>query len=294
VRATEARRRDTCGLDRLDTSSLVERLLSAHDDVPAVVRAAAGATARAVDATTARLCDGGRLVYLGSGTPGRLGEADASELPPTFGWPPDRLVVVRARPAAEGMTEPDEDRPERGADDVAAACLGASDIVVALASSGSTPFTLGGARRASERGALVIAVVSVSASPLGAVADIEVRLETGAEPIMGSTRMRAGLAQRLWLTVFSTAVMVRLGRTHDNLMVNVAPILEKLRRRRVAILREATGVGEADAMHLLDAAGDDLRVAIVMQMAGATAERARCALDASQGRTREAVESVRA
>lgn len=292
MRGTEARRQDTIGLDRLSTAALVERLFGAHSDVQSVVNAALMATSRAVDAAVARLSAGGRLGYIGSGTPGRLAEADASELPPTFGWPPDRLIVVRARPASEGPAEPDEDRRDRGAGDVDATGLGAGDVVVAVASSGRTPFTLGGAQRASERGALVVAAVNVPASPLREVADIEVLLETGPEPIMGSTRMRAGLAQRLWLTVFSSAVMVRLGRTHDNLMVNVAPVLEKLRRRRVAILMEATGVERPAAARLLDAAADDLGVAIVMQLTGASAERARAALDTHEGRTRSAVESL--
>ncbi len=170
--------------------------------------------------------------------------------------------------------------------------LSADDVAVAVASSGSTPFTIGAARAALAAGAFVIAVANVPDAELTRCADVAVVLDSAAEPIMGSTRMRAGLAQRMWLTVFSTAVMVRLGLTHDNLMVNVAPVLEKLRARRLTIACEATGRDPGDAAALLAAAGDDLRVAIVMDLARCDAAAARCALTANGGRTRSAIAAI--
>jgi len=292
MRATETRNLLTLGLDLLDSESLVGRLEEAFADVPDVVASARRATTAAVDAAVERLEVGGRLAYAGCGTPGWLVEADAAELAPTFGFPPERLAVVRSRAAAASPGCPDEDSAERGGAAARALGLGAADVLVAVASSGSTRFTLGAATSATQDGALTIAVANVPGSPLAKVCAIAVELLTGAEPVAGSTRMRAGLAQRLWLTVFSTAVMTRLGLTHDNLMVNVAPVLAKLRQRRLTILADVTGLEDAELTALLDAAGDDLRVAIVM--AGAAVDRvtAERALAASGGRTRAAIESA--
>ena len=240
LRPTERRRPGSAGLDELETRELVDLLAGAHSDVPQVVAAAAAETAAAVDLAVERLSAGGRLAYAGGGTPGLLAAADAAELPPTFGIPDERIAVARTGPAPGGGRY-DEDEPEHGAAAVAAIGLGPADVAVALASSGSTPFTLGAAEEARARGAAIVAVVNVPGAALAEGADVAVVLDTGPEPIMGSTRMRAGLAQRLWLSVFSTAVMVRLGLTHDDLMVNVAPALAKLRERRLTIAAEATG-----------------------------------------------------
>ncbi len=288
LRPTERRRPGSAGLGELGTAELVDHLASAHSDVPQVVGAAAAETATAVDLTVERLSAGGRLAYAGGGTPGFLAAADAAELPPTFGIPAEQIAVVRTD------ERHDEDEPEHGAAAVSETGLGPADVAVAIASSGSTPFTLGAAEEARDRGAAIVAVVNVPGAALAAAAEVAVVLDTGAEPIMGSTRMRAGLAQRLWLTVFSTAVMVRLGLTHDDLMVNVAPALAKLRERRLTIAAEATGRQPAAAAALLEAAGDDLRAAIVMDLAEVDFDAARAALDASGGSTRAAIAALRA
>ena len=293
MRETELRDQQTSGLDLLATEELIAALVSRHHDIPRIVSAAAPALARAVDAAAARLAAAGRLTYIASGTPGWLASADAAELPPTFGWPRGRLAVVRARPVSASPQDPDEDSAPRGAEQIDAERVCAGDVVVAIAASGSTPFTTGAAARAASRGALTIAVVAVPDSPLVAACDMSIQLRTGAEPLMGSTRMRAGLAQRLALTVFSTALMVRLGRTYDNLMVEVAPALAKLRERRVAIVAEACGCSPDQAAALLDAAGGDLKVAIVMELAGAGRDRAREALEFHGGRSRAAIEDAR-
>jgi N-acetylmuramic acid 6-phosphate etherase len=289
VRETERRHAGTLGLDGLPTPDLVDVLLRAHADVPMVVAEAAASTALVIDAAVSRLRAGGRLVYAGSGTPGWLVDADAAEIPPTFGFPREQLAVVRARSAAASSGAPDEDAVERGQDAIRSLALSRDDVVVAVASSGNTRFTLGAATQAADDGAYVISVTNVPGSALAAIATVGVELRTGPEPLMGSTRMRAGLAQRLWLTVFSTAVMVGLGRTFDNLMVNVAPVLDKLRERRLTILAEATGLDRDAATVALIAGGDDLRVAMVMVLGGADEPAARAALARCDGRVREAL-----
>lgn len=288
MRTTERRRPGGAGLGELGTAELVAHLTGAQADVPDVVAAAAPETAAAVDLTVDRLSAGGRLAYAGGGTSGLLAASDAAEIPPTFGIPDERIAVARTN------EKWNEDVPEHGAAAVEAIGVGPADVAVAVASSGSTPFTLGAAEEARDRGAALVAVVNTTGSALAAMADVTVVLDTGAEPIMGSTRMRAGLAQRLWLTVFSTAVMVRLGLTHDDLMVNVAPALVKLRERRVTIAAEATGRDPAAAAALLEAAGDDLRAAIVMGLAEVDLDAARAALEASGDRTSAAIAALRA
>ena len=289
---TERRHAGTVGLDELTTGALVDLLLEAHADVPSLVVDAGRPTAAAVEHCVNRLSAGGRLVYVASGTPGWLVDADVAELPPTFGVPPGQLVVIRAGSTRYDPQQPDEDDRQVGARRVTSARVSAADLAVAVAASGSTPFTVAAAGRARECGAAVVGVTAVADSPLAAVADIPVVLATGAEPIMGSTRMRAGLAQRLWLTVFSTAVRVRLGRTPDNLLIKVAPVLAKLRDRRVAIVAEATGRDRGAAVALLRDAGDDVRVAVVMDLAGVAAGAAREALSAHAGRTRAAIAAL--
>jgi N-acetylmuramic acid 6-phosphate etherase len=292
LRETEQRRGETIGIDTLSNSELIGSLLRVHEDVPAVAAAAVAETTSAVDAAAGRLALGGRLIYAASGTPANLVAADASEIPATFGFPRTHLMVVRARSARESGSMPDEDSSERGGEAVMEAGVTASDVVVGMASSGSTPFTIGAVRAAREQGAMTIGVVNVASGPVAEAAAISVHLLTGAEPIMGSTRMRAGLAQKLWLNVFSTAVMVTLGLTYDNLMVNVAPFLEKLRARRLTILREATGLPASSAAELLDAAADDLRCAIVMGLANVGCADAEAALKRAEGRVRVAIRDL--
>ncbi len=219
--------------------------------------------------------------------------ADAAEIPPTFGFPPDRLTVIRSKSAKESLGAPEEDSVQRGSEAVLEAGVTSHDVIVAMASSGGTPYTTGAVQEADKLGALTIGVVNVASGPLAEASAIPVHLLTGAEPIMGSTRMRAGLSQKLWLNVFSTAVMVTLGLTFDNLMVNVAPFLAKLRTRRLEILREATGLEAGEAAELLEISGADLPSAIVMGLTGVDYARAEAALTRSEGRVRGAVEVLR-
>lgn len=290
MRETEARHAVTADLDLLGSRELVHVLTATLADVPALVALAAAETAAAVDGAEACLRRGGRLVFIGSGTPGRLVEADASELFPTFGFPASRLVVIRAGADVQRAGGPAEDRPELATEQMARLKLSGDDVVVAVASSGSTPFTMQAARCAAASGAFVIVVANVPDPPMATHGAVTVVLRTRAEPVAGSTRMRAGLAQRMWLTVFSTAVMCRLGLVFDNLMVNVVPSLDKLRSRQVAILQAATGQTEQEAAEALADAGGVLPLAVVTSLAGVGTAEAAEALAASGGVVRAAIE----
>jgi N-acetylmuramic acid 6-phosphate etherase len=278
-------------VDLLPTRALVERINDEDAGVAPAVRAAAGELAAAIDAIVARLEGGGRLVYVGAGSSGRLALVDATECGPTFGIPPEQVVVLIAGGAAAqaAAQEAAEDDADAGAGDVAGARVGASDAVVALSASGTTPYTIGAARAARAAGALVVAVVCAEGSELGAAADHDVVAVVGPEVIAGSTRMKAGTAQKLILNTISTATMVRLGRTYGNLMVGVVASNAKLRARSRDAVAVATEASADEAYAALEAAGGDAKVAIVSLLLGVGAAAARDRLDRAGGAIRKAV-----
>jgi N-acetylmuramic acid 6-phosphate etherase len=288
---TERRAGEHADLDLLPTLRLVELINTEDARVAPAVGAAAAPLARAVDAIVPRLREGGRLVYVGAGSSGRLALVDAAECGPTFGVPADQVrALVAGGPAAAAVAqEAAEDDAGAGAADVAAAGVEARDAVVALSAGGRTPYTLGAAEAARAAGALVVAVVCVDGSPLGALADHEVVALVGPEVIAGSTRMKAGTAQKLVLNTISTATMVRLGRTYGNLMVGVVASNEKLRARARRVVELATGASEAEAAAALAAADGDPRVAIVSLLLGVDAGAARERLERAGGAVRQAV-----
>ncbi len=292
---TEAARPEWAGLDRLDTPELL-RLLNAED------RTVAGAVARelpriavVVDAVAARMARGGRLVYAGAGTAGRLGVLDASECPPTFGTAPDRVVgVIAGGPAAlVRAVEGAEDRAELAVADLAALAPTPEDTVVGISASGRTPYTVAAVRSAREAGALTVGLAGVAGSPLVAAAELGIEVETGAEVLAGSTRLKAGTAQKLVLNLLSTAVMVRLGRTYGNLMVDVRAGNAKLRDRARRIVVDITGTDEATARRALAATGGEVKSAVLVVLAGVDAPAAARLLDAAGGRLREALDLAR-
>jgi N-acetylmuramic acid 6-phosphate etherase len=287
---TEERSPSTRGIDRLPTPELVALLISEQAAAAEAVLAAGPTLAAAVDEAARRLARGGRLVYAGAGTPGRLAEADAAELPPTFGF--GRVALLRPR-SGDGPVRQDETEDDRhaGRRRAGALALAADDVLVGISASGRTPFVLGAMDAAASSGTLTIAMISNPATPIAALANHAIELLVGPEPIAGSTRMKAGLAQKLALTTFSTAVMICLGRTFDNLMVEVQPVIAKLRARRITILTEACGLDPADAEALLLASGDDLKVALISQLTGASEAEARTALERT-GNIRAAVERL--
>ncbi|MEF2277328.1 N-acetylmuramic acid 6-phosphate etherase [Deinococcus sp. YIM 134068] len=278
-------------LDRLDPLALVRAFTDDQRDAVEVVRAAAPALARAVEAALPRLERGGRLVYAGAGTSGRLGVLDATELTPTFSWPPERAVPLIAggeraiRQAVEGA----EDREGGGAEDVRAAEVGPDDVLIAVAASGTTPYALGAIAEARRRGALTVGIANNPGTPLLAAAECPILLDTGPEVIGGSTRLKAGTAQKIALNTLSSALMVRLGKVYGNLMVDVRASNAKLEGRALRLTRHATGAGEEEARAALAAAGGRVKTAIVMLRLGVDAAEADARLMAAGGHARAAL-----
>ncbi|HVA16165.1 MAG TPA: N-acetylmuramic acid 6-phosphate etherase [Candidatus Dormibacteraeota bacterium] len=250
--------------------------------------------ARAVDQIASRMRKGGRLFYIGAGTSGRLGVLDASECPPTFGVPRTMVqgIIAGGKRALTESVEGAEDHEELGAHDLRARGLTAGDAVVGLAASGSTPYVLGALKYARNVGAYTIGVTMNRNSAISRIAHVTIAPETGPEVIAGSTRMKAGTAQKMVLNMLSTTVMVRLGHVYENWMINVAKTNQKLRERALRNLTEATGTQVLTARHALRQAGDNLPVALIMLKAGLNARQARLRLAATHGNLRKAVASA--
>ncbi|HTZ56339.1 MAG TPA: N-acetylmuramic acid 6-phosphate etherase [Candidatus Acidoferrum sp.] len=276
---TEGRHPQSAGLDLLETRELVDLLVRDQSEAVAVVRAQAATLVRVVEAIVERVQRGGRVHYVGAGTSGRLGVLDASEMPPTFGTPPALVCAHIAggdralREAVEGA-EDDGGAGERAMD----AHVVPDDVVVGISASGGAPFVIAALERAREIGALTVAITSSDDSALVAAAALAIVLPTGAEVLSGSTRLKAGTAQKITLNTLSTAVMVRLGKVHDNLMVDVVATNEKLRGRAERLVRELTGAGDARVRAALEGAAGSVKVAVVMLTRDVDAEAARALL----------------
>lgn len=290
-RRTEGVHPEHPDLDRLDPLALVQVLADDQREAVEAVRAAAPALARAAEAALPRLRNGGRLLYLGAGTSGRLGILDATELTPTFSWPPERAVglIAGGDPAIRQAVEGAEDDPALGEADLRAAGVGAGDVVIAVAASGTTPYVLGAVRAARAAGALTVGLANNPGTPLLAAADCPVLLDTGPEVISGSTRLKAGTAQKIALNTLSSALMVQLGKVYRNLMVDVKASNSKLEARALHLTRHATGAGEAEARAALDAAGGHVKTALVMLRLGLGASEAEARLAAADGHARTAL-----
>ena len=278
-------------LDQYGTSDLVAALIEDQAGAARAVRSVASRIAAAVTAAVPRLEAGGRLIYAGAGTSGRLGVLDSVELYPTFSWPPERAVgLLAGGPSAIfRAVEGAEDDPERGAADLRQAGVGPGDVVVLLAASGSTPYVLGALAAAREAGALTIGIANNPGAPLAEGAEIGIVLDTGFELVSGSTRLKAGTAQKIALNTFSTAVMVRMHKVYGNLMVDMTPTNAKLARRAVRLTMLATGADEATARQALDASGFQIKVAIVAIGMRTDTETARSRLAAAKGSVRAAM-----
>ena len=263
-------------------------VLNVHDQGVATAVAAAGdKLAAAIEGIVQRLAAGGRLVYLGAGTSGRIADLDAAEVAPTFGTPPEQVIAVTVG------HEEGEDDAELGVADLRAAGVGPGDAVVGVSASGTTPYTVAGLEAARAAGALTVAVVGARGTPLGAAAVHEVVVIVGPEVVSGSTRLKAGTAQKLVLNAISTATMIRLGRTYDGLMVGVVPDNAKLRERARRNVVLASGRPEEDVDAALAAAGGDARVALVALLAGVDADDARRRLEGARGSVSVALGSTR-
>ena len=282
---TEEPHPDHPALDRYGTAALVDALIADQAQAAIAVRAAGAQIAQAVDAAVPRLRAGGRIVYVGAGTSGRLGVLDSVELHPTFSWPRDRAPALLA--GGEGAMfvalEGAEDNRAQGAADLQALQPTAQDVVVLLAASGATPYALGAADAARAAGALTVGFVNNPGAPLAAACDIGVLLDTGPELISGSTRLKAGTAQKIALNSFSSSVMVRLNKVYGNLMVDLRATNAKLVQRALRLTVRATGADEAIAQAALAACGSRVKVAIVMLKAGVDVAQAEARLAAADG-----------
>ena len=263
--------------------------------LPAAVKRALPQIAQAIDRIAAALSHGGRLIYVGTGTSGRIAALDAVECPPTFDIDP-RLVQFIIAGGARALTaavEADEDSRELGRKAIAKKKPTEKDVVVGVAASGRTPFTVAAIEYARAHGARTVAVVCNPKSPLGKAAHVDIVAEVGAEVVAGSTRMKAGTAEKMILNMLSTGAMARLGYVYGNLMVNVSPKNSKLAERGVGILEAAAGLERRDARQFLAAAAGRVPVALVMAKAGVRRAQAAAALRESHGQVRKAIALAR-
>jgi N-acetylmuramic acid 6-phosphate etherase len=253
-------------LDSWSTSDMTAAMYDGQLAACAAVRPALPAINAAVDEAVAGLKRGGRLVYVGAGTSGRIAIQDGAELRPTYDWPSDRLVFVMAggMQAVLQSVEGAEDDEAKGAEAIVDAEINQNDVVIAVAASGTTPFTLGALRSAGARGALTVGVANNRGTPLFELARHRILIETGTEVLAGSTRMQAGTAQKIVLNLFSTAVMVRLGRVYRGLMVNMRASNAKLLRRAEVIVSQIVGCGEDDAANFVERAEGDVKIAVLL------------------------------
>ena len=292
---TEAENPRTTNLSFLSSLEIVSVMNGEDAGVATAVRAVLPDVARAVDRIVERLRAGGRLFYIGTGTSGRLGVLDAAECPPTFGVAPEfvQAVIAGGYEACHRAVEASEDDAHAGAHDLEQRGFTKADVVAGIAASGRTPYTVGAVEYARRLGALTIAITCAPDSPITKAAEIAIVPVVGPEVIAGSTRLKAGTAQKLVLNMLSTATLARLGYVTGNRMTNVQTRNAKLRERALRILQAESGIGEGRARAILDSAGGDLPVALVMSKTGCSSEEAASALEKSRGVTAEAIALVR-
>ncbi|KTT73884.1 N-acetylmuramic acid 6-phosphate etherase [Sphingomonas endophytica] len=277
-------------LDRWPTRQAVEAMLEGQMAAIAALYSQTAAIAAAAEAAAVRLGERGRLIFVGAGTSGRLVVQDGSELYPTFNWPPERTLFLMAG-GLEALTqarEGAEDDAAAGAAAIAAAEVGADDVVIGAAASGRTPYTVAAIDTARARGALTIAIVNNPDTVLAAAADHPIEAVTGSEVLAGSTRMKAGTAQKAALNLLSTTIMLRLDRVYDGRMVTMRISNAKLLNRARRMVRDLSGAAEEDAAHALDAAGGDIRLGVIVAR-GVAMEDARALLEAHHGNLRAAL-----
>lgn len=291
--STEAQDMRFADIDCWPTLDAVDAMLDGQIAALAAVKPAAAAIAAAADAAAARLCSGGRLIYAGAGTSGRIAVQDGVELGPTFGWPPARLRFLLAG-GIDALSRSIEGAEDDRAAATAAVCdadIGENDVVIGVAASGRTPYTIGVIDAARGRGALTIAVANNVGTPLLQSADHAILAETGAEIIAGSTRMKAGTAQKAILNMLSTAIMLKLGRVHAGLMVDMQITNDKLLARAQAMVAALAGCSPGAAAAALEQTGRNIKAAVLVAM-GATPAQAAERLAAHDGRLRAVLSAM--
>jgi N-acetylmuramic acid 6-phosphate etherase len=277
-------------LDSWSTRDMIDAMFEGQLAAAAAVRSALASISAAVDDAVPALERGGRLVYVGAGTSGRIAVQDGTELPPTYNWPSERLVFVMAggMGALVKSSEGAEDQSGEGARAIAEAAIGPNDVVIGVAASGTTPFTVGALRAASEKGAVTVAVANNLGAPLFEAARHRILVETGTEVVAGSTRMQAGTAQKIVLNLLSTAMMVRLGRVYRGLMVNMRARNAKLIRRAEVIVDQIVGCGANESARLVQAADGDVKLAVLLGL-GLESAHAKEVLQRHHGNLRTAI-----
>lgn len=292
---TERRNPRSMKLDRMSTPAIL-RVINAEDRrVPVAVGREIPRIAQAVEAVARAIRAGGRVLYVGAGTSGRIGLLDALEWPPTFGVSPDlvKVIVAGGARATIGSAAPAEDDRDGGGAQMAAAFAGPKDVVIGIAASGVTPFVLGAVDEARRRGCTIVGLTNVRGSPLARAADVAIVPNVGPEVLTGSTRMKAGTSQKLVLNMISTTAMVRLGKTYTNLMVDMQATNRKLAARAHRMVMHAADVDAETASRLLDEAGGSVKVAIVVGLTGVPAPAAARLLDEAKGDVRQAIRKVK-
>lgn len=290
---TEQNNPETLQIDRCDTRGILEIINHQDQSVPAAVAKEIDSIAKAVDGIVARIRKGGRLIYVGAGTSGRLGVLDASECVPTFGTPPDLVVGMIAggsRALVEAI-EGAEDNEQMGVEDIDGCQVSRLDAVVGIAASGRTPYVLSAVREAKSRGAYTVGVCNVKDSSLSRITDVAIEVDTGPEVIMGSTRMKAGTAQKLVLNMLSTSTMIRLGKVYQNYMVDLSATNQKLHTRALRMICTLADVDMAAAQKAFSESDGQLKVAILSLKTGMDAHEAAALLAKYHGVLRAALES---
>jgi N-acetylmuramic acid 6-phosphate etherase len=289
--STERRNPHSVDIDLFPTERILKIINGEDAQIAGIVASAIPDITKAVDAAVAAIKSGGRILYIGAGTSGRLALLDSVECPPTFGSPPDWVQAVLAGGAsafAQAKEESEDDRRQAEAD-LKEKKISAKDFVIGVAASGKTPYTQAGLEFAKKQGAKTAALVSVTGSPMSKIADITICTAVGPEVISGSTRMKAGTAQKLVLNMISTSMMIRLGMTYSNWMVNVSMTNQKLRERGMQILREILGLHDDELTKLVDQSDGDLKLSIIMGALGCDRKEAEKLLSANEGNLRKII-----
>lgn len=289
--STETRNPNTMALDTMSALEIVTVMNQEDRKIPQAIEPALGAIAQCVQWTTASVEAGGRIIYMGAGTSGRLGVLDAVECPPTFGVDPEVVVglIAGGEKAFVKAVEGAEDSRELGREDLLAIALTAKDTVIGIAASGRTPYVLGGLAYAQEVGCHTVAISCNPGSPIGKAAELAIEVVPGPEVLTGSTRLKSGTCQKLILNMISTATMVRCGKAYQNLMVDVMQTNEKLVVRAQNIVMEATGCDRDTAAEKIALAGGSAKTAITMILADCSLEEAKTRLEKAHGHVRDAI-----
>jgi N-acetylmuramic acid 6-phosphate etherase len=293
--ATEQQNPSTLNLDSMSSFEIARAINHEDQNVPKAVEKKLLEISKAIEFVAESLGKGGRLIYVGAGTSGRLGALDASEIPPTFGIGAKLIqhVIAGGDKALHSAVEDEEDSLGLGKKDIAHRKPGKSDIVIGIAASGRTPYTVAALTYAKKKGAKTVALVCNQNSPLEYAADLAIVIDVGPEVLSGSTRMKAGTAQKLVLNMISTGAMVRLGHVYGNLMVNVTLRNHKLRERGITIVAKSAGVTHKQAARALKAAGWKVPIALVMLKTSSSRSEAKKSLKAAAGQVRAAIDLIR-